>query len=110
MFTSDKDFEEALARPEALEKHLAKLENLRRNSFRLALFTTAVCFLNIFVTLWISLRDPKMPPSATIAVAITMAIGAIQQTGTALAAQADIRTLKAFKKLQELGLAARKQP
>ena len=109
MFTWDKDFEDALATPEALEKHLAKLVKQRRWCAIVAGGSAAVCFFNIFVIIWASWKRPGQAPGALVAVSLTMLVGIVQQTGSALAAQADIRTLKAYKKTLEL-VAARQSP
>ena len=97
---SDKDFDDALATPEALEKQLAKLVKQRRIHSFVAAFSTAACFLNIFVIVWASYKDPARVPGALVAVALTMLAGMIQQTASALAAHADLRAFQSYKRLR----------
>lgn len=99
---SDKEFDASLANPEALEKQLEKLVKERRMHSFVTAFSTAVCFLNIFVILWASYKAPNTFPGAAVAVALTMLAGMIQQTASALTAHADIRALQSYKRLREM--------
>lgn len=110
MFTRDKEFEEALASPEALESYLGKLTKQRRVSWAVMGLSTAVCFFIIFVMIWGSFKDPAHNPAVMVAVALTMLLGTIQHTTSALSAQADIRTLQAHRKTLELLGSRKDQP
>ncbi len=102
IFTFDKEFSEALASPEALEKHLAKLTKERRLSLIVHWFSGLVFLFLFFVVVWASYKNPSNGFGMILGGAMLMLFVSIYQLGSVLSAQADIRSLLAFKKLREL--------
>ena len=102
IFTFDKEFDEALASSEALEKHLAKLTKQRRLNLIVHWFLNAVFFLGFFCVVWASYKNHSNGFGVNLGVSMLMLFCSITQLASALSAQADIRTLLAFKKLREM--------
>lgn len=99
ILTSDKDFEEALESPEALELHLAKLKKQRRLGLVVYGVGNLTFFFCFFVGLWGSSKASNV--SGVIwGVAMVMLFLCITNLCSVLSAQADIRALLSYKRLR----------
>lgn len=101
--TLDKDFEEALASPEALEQHLVRLQKVRQTNMRRASIAGVVTTLLTFGVMGLgSAQDLTSYGLLVAALAIIALDSSLTYLIRANSAQADIRTLLAFRKLREV--------
>lgn len=104
----DKDFEEALASPDALEKRLAELGKQRKLAYGTCIVLMVSLFIMAFAWLAITARTGgKQPPFSPVLPILLVVM--IQQMASALSAQSDIRALIAFRKLRELAAPSKKE-
>ncbi|QJE99012.1 hypothetical protein [Luteolibacter luteus] len=94
----DKDFEDALASPDALEKRLVDLRKQRKLAYGTCILLMVSLFIMAFAWLAIIGRTGgKQPPFSPVLPLLLVVM--IQQMASALSAQSDIRALMTFRKL-----------
>jgi hypothetical protein len=93
----DREFEEALAGADKLERRLEQLRLSRRIAIILAAATACLFFVLVFMSIRMSTKSPTVLPVTPLTLFM-----AGQQALMASLAHGEIRTLLAFKKLQEL--------
>jgi hypothetical protein len=100
IFSRDRDFEEALADPVALEQRLALLQKDRKRALIMSVVLISVFCLSAFLALAVHYKTKTI--GQHVIIAPMMAFLALQQFVAVISYQNDIRTLLVFKKLRQL--------
>ena len=100
IFSRDRDFEEALADPVALEQRLALLQKDRKRALIMSVVLISVFCLMVFLALAVHYKTKTI--GQHVIIAPMMAFLALQQFVAVISYQNDIRTLLVFKKLRQL--------
>jgi len=100
-FVRDKDFDDALASPEALEKRLTTLRKTRKASYIAAVVSMIVFFGLVFLNLSIATNSPKANTSGPVINTVVMLCLAVVQAIATLSIQGEIRSLMVYKRMLE---------
>jgi ABC-type transporter Mla maintaining outer membrane lipid asymmetry permease subunit MlaE len=99
IFSKDSEFLEALESAEAVDRRLVQLQKLRRLHLALHIFGLLVFFFCTFVGLQGYMKVKQTGPMPFTA--MLMLLMALHQLAALVAAQNEIRTLLAFKRLRQ---------
>ena len=99
IFSRDRDFEEALADPDALDNRLEQLRKERKLAHRMSVVSMSVFFLSVFAELFGYYKTKQIGTSAVLGP--MMLFLSLQQLNAATSSQSDIRTLIAVRLLKK---------